>query len=66
MARFVRIDSQIRADRLIRAHLVRGPEPNPFQIANRYVFFEPPFFVKEFPRFDRLISAKIGKKKANI
>ena len=25
-----------------------------------YVFFVRPFFVKEFPRFDRLISANLG------
>ena len=25
-----------------------------------FVFFVPPFFVKEFPRFDRLISANLG------
>ena len=25
-----------------------------------YVFFVPPFFLKEFPRFDRLISANLG------
>ena len=34
MARFARIDSQIRANRLILANCFRVPEPNPF-FANR-------------------------------
>ena len=36
MARFARIDSQIRADRLILANRFKFPEPNPFLCELRF------------------------------